>query len=110
LTEERLRGVQRLRGAAVGLVLGKGRARRGEFFRLQFRPNTLALARIALVVSKRHARRAVDRSRVRRLIREAFRRHQMHWRGFDCVVRLIGTYSPDARYADDLARLFGRAP
>lgn len=68
------------------------------------------MARIALIVSKRHALRAVDRARVRRLIRETFRREQDRLRGLDCVVRLTGGYSADLPYVDDLIRLLRRAP
>ncbi len=72
--------------------------------------NDLAVARIALIVSKRNASRAVDRTRVRRLIREAFRREQQRWCGVDCVVRLSNAYSAELQYADDLSKLFQRAP
>ena len=46
-----------------------------------------AFARLGIVVSKRVARRAVDRSYVKRLIRETFRREQQRLIGFDVLVR-----------------------
>lgn len=52
------------------------------------RGNALAIARVALVVPKRHLRRAVDRNRARRVIREAFRLNQAELAGLDVVVRL----------------------
>ena len=45
------------------------------------------LARLGIVVSKRVARRAVDRTYVKRLIRETFRREQKKLAGFDVLVR-----------------------
>jgi ribonuclease P protein component len=44
-------------------------------------------ARLGIVVSKRIARRAVDRSYLKRLIRETFRREQEKLIGFDVLVR-----------------------
>jgi ribonuclease P protein component len=72
--------------------------------------NGLAVARIALIVSKRNASRAVDRARVRRLIRERFRREQQRWCGVDCVIRLSNAFSPELPYADELIKLLQRAP
>lgn len=44
------------------------------------------LARLGLAVAKKHVRRAVDRNRIKRLLRESFRRHQQQLMGFDLVV------------------------
>ncbi|MCX7894163.1 MAG: ribonuclease P protein component [Burkholderiales bacterium] len=71
--------------------MAAGTARRSERFRLSLRPNGLPYARLALVVAKRHAPRAVDRNRVRRLAREAFRIHQQRFAGQDLVVRLTAS-------------------
>jgi ribonuclease P protein component len=46
-----------------------------------------AVARLGIVVSKRIARRAVDRSYAKRLIRETFRREQQRLIGYDVLVR-----------------------
>ena len=45
------------------------------------------LARLGIVVSRRTARRAVDRNRLKRLVRETFRRQQRELSGFDVLVR-----------------------
>jgi len=44
------------------------------------------LARLGLAVAKKHVRRAVDRNRIKRLVRESFRRQQDLLRGLDIVV------------------------
>ncbi len=62
------------------------RAARFHLYRL---PNPLGCARLALVVPKRLAPRAVTRNRIRRLIREAFRLHQQRLGALDCVVRMM---------------------
>ncbi|MCY4026260.1 MAG: ribonuclease P protein component [Acidobacteria bacterium] len=54
-----------LRGASV-------RTRRGPL-RLAARDNELEMARLGLIVGKRMLRRAVDRNRTKRVIRESFR-------------------------------------
>jgi ribonuclease P protein component len=43
-------------------------------------------ARLGLAIPRKKIRRAVDRNRVKRLIRESFRRHQDLLRGLDVVV------------------------
>jgi ribonuclease P protein component len=43
-------------------------------------------ARLGLAIPRKQIRRAVERNRVKRLIRESFRRHQELLRGLDVVV------------------------
>lgn len=42
-------------------------------------------ARLGLVVAKKHARHAVQRNRLKRLLRESFRHHQQELAGLDIV-------------------------
>ncbi len=51
-------------------------------------PNGLEHARIGIVAGKKAAARAVDRNRVKRIVREAFRSARAELRGLDVVVRL----------------------
>jgi|GEM_PF-2281289 len=46
-------------------------------------------ARIALAVPKRQLKRAVDRNRVKRVLRETFRQHQIRNAGTDMLVTLV---------------------
>ena len=48
--------------------------------------NELSIARLGLVISRKAARRAVDRNRVKRLIRNSFRNKRQHLSGLDIVV------------------------
>ncbi len=43
-------------------------------------------ARLGLAIPRKQIRRAVERNRIKRLIRESFRRHQELLRGLDVVV------------------------
>ena len=52
-------------------------------------------SRLGIVVSKRVARRAVDRNRLKRLVRETFRRRQQELAGFDLLVRPRRNISAD---------------
>ncbi len=49
------------------------------------RPNALEHPRLGLVIAKKHIKRAVDRNRVKRLIRESFRKHDS-LKAFDVIV------------------------
>ncbi|MCP4514913.1 MAG: ribonuclease P protein component [Delftia sp.] len=46
---------------------------------MRYRPNGLGEARLGLAISKRVSKRAVERNRIKRLLRESFRRvrHQL---------------------------------
>jgi ribonuclease P protein component len=54
---------------------------------VQAAPNGRLFARLGVVVGRRVARLAVDRSFLKRLVRETFRRHQEEVAGFDLLVR-----------------------
>jgi ribonuclease P protein component len=52
-----------------------------RFFTVLARPSGRPVARLGLTVSRRTAKRAVDRNRIKRLARESFRQHPTlaHW-------------------------------
>ncbi|MBP0049820.1 ribonuclease P protein component [Marinobacterium sp. AK62] len=50
------------------------------------RPNDLGHPRIGFVISKKNVRRAVQRNRVRRIIRESFRLHQHQLPALDMII------------------------
>jgi ribonuclease P protein component len=74
-------------GEAFRQTLASRRSSRSERFLVQARPNGLRAARLGVVVGKRIAPRAVDRSFLKRLVRETFRRHCQEVVGFDLLVR-----------------------
>lgn len=54
------------------------------------RPNGSTTPRLGLVIAKKHIRLAVQRNRIKRLIRESFRLHQIQLQGIDIVVLARG--------------------
>jgi ribonuclease P protein component len=68
------------RAYAAGKRLGN------EFFTVNAQPNGLTCARLGMSIAARILRRAVDRNRLRRLIRESFRAHQLRLPALDIVI------------------------
>lgn len=69
--------------------------------------NDLDHPRIGLIIAKRHLRLAVQRNRVKRLLRESFRRTSTELPNVDLVVRLLA--KPDmVSIAGDISRMFGK--
>ncbi|ODS24453.1 ribonuclease P protein component [Candidatus Endobugula sertula] len=50
------------------------------------KPNKLSYARLGLIIAKKHIRLAVQRNRIKRLIRESFRQQQRNLVGIDAIV------------------------
>ena len=53
---------------------------------LAARNEDIASARLGLAISKKQVRRAVDRNRLKRLVRDVFRAHRAELDGLDLVV------------------------
>ena len=78
---------------AFSVLLRSRRKSRSERFLVQSSLNGGAFARLGIIVAKRVVRRAVDRSFLKRLVRETFRRQQQELAGFDVLVRPRRTLS-----------------
>lgn len=64
----------RLRRAADFTALRKPTGRLGSpCFRIRYRDNQVGFARLGQAISRRVSKRAVDRNRIRRIVRESFR-------------------------------------
>jgi len=77
-------------------VFGFRRAIRGQWLMLHYQPSQDAArgARIGLVVGKKQFKHAVDRNRVKRIVREQFRLRREALPAFDLVVRLHAKQAP----------------
>lgn len=67
-------------------VFAAGRRSADAHFVILSTPNGLGGARLGLAISRRHIPTAVKRNRVKRVVRESFRRHRPQLGGFDIVV------------------------
>lgn len=67
-------------------VFSDNRRSADRYFLLLARPNGLDHGRLGLAISKKKTRRAVDRNRLKRLVRESFRTHRNQLAGLDIVV------------------------
>lgn len=76
-------------------VFKQGKKQKGELFTFICSPNKLSCARLGLAIAKRVIPLAVNRNRIRRLIRESFRQHLDGLAGLDIVV-MTGHVSPPA--------------
>jgi len=87
-------------------VLAGASKSRDRFFTVLSRENGTDFARLGLAISRKHCRRAIGRNRLKRLVRESFRRHQADLAGLDVVVLgQPGTNRADNRALfDSLAR------
>ena len=59
-----------------------------QYLLVLYTPNQLHHARLGIIAGKQHLRRAVDRNRVRRIIRESFRQQKETLKGFDVIVMI----------------------
>ncbi len=90
-----------------------GRGRAGRYMVLWLGRGSEACLRLGVVASKRSFRRAVDRARAKRLLREAFRLNRFRFTGPSDVILLARPAIGKARCADvekdllDLARKVG---
>ena len=93
-------------------VFGFRRAIRGKLLMLHYqpRPEGNTEARLGVVVAKKLLKRAVDRNRVKRVVREQFRLRRAGLSGIDLVVRLAVKPAPldGAQLATDFLALLDK--
>lgn len=96
---------------AFGPVLRRPRSK-GEWVTVQVLPGTPGASRLGVALTRRLARSAVARNRVKRIVREVFRHHAVKSAGLDCVVTLREPFDRSASEAlrRDVERLFGAIP
>ena len=91
-------------------VFAAARKSADPHFTVLYRPSAADHPRLGLAISKRRARRAVDRNRIKRIVRESFR-EQCSDLGPGDIVVLAGpraATAPNARLFDALARHWHR--
>jgi len=85
-----------LDAASYARVFKKAGRSKDKLFTVLYRRNNLERARLGLAVSKKNCRLAVGRNRIKRIVRESFRKHQGDLAGIDVVVlNQAGTHKAD---------------
>ncbi len=101
----------RLRTPADFAVLGRGSKHvAGSAFLIRHTPSIQHLSRLGLAVSRRVSRRAVQRNRIKRQVRECFRHHRMSLPDIDILViaRQGAAERDNALLRAELESLFNR--
>lgn len=105
-----MRAYRLLRAADFSRVFAGATRRSDRYFTVLARPNGLAHDRLGLAIAKKQLRRAVDRNRIKRLVREYFRREVQPTAGsgLDYVVmaRAAARQADNRRLFASLAQLF----
>ena len=78
-------------------VFRGGRRAQAGPLRARLKENGLEHGRLGLAISRKAAKSAVGRNRVRRQVKESFRRHQHRLAGLDVVVSLYPSADRDGK-------------
>ena len=83
-------------GASYGRVFKKAGRSKDKLFTVLYRSNKRQHARLGLAVAKKNCKLAAGRNRIKRVVRESFRKHQLELVGMDIVVlNQPGTHKAD---------------
>ncbi len=95
--DHRLQRTSRLTDtASFGRVFKEARRSRDNMFTVLTTENKGQEARLGMAISKKHCKLATSRNRIKRIVRESFRRHRVELEGLDIVVmNQSGTHCAD---------------
>ncbi|CAJ2376982.1 MAG: ribonuclease P protein component [Gammaproteobacteria bacterium] len=98
-------------GAQFAAVFERRARAHDAHFSAHVAPNELGHARIGLAVSRRVSKKAVERNRLKRVMRESFRFHLRALGAADYVVvaKAGAAAQPNGALRDELRRLWGKA-
>ena len=63
-------------------------------FSVLYQPHSLPTAHLGIILSKRYIKRAVDRNKLKRLIRECFRAHRIAQQPLECLILITAPFTP----------------
>lgn len=93
---------------SFGPVLRSPRKIRGRLAVLHAVTGAGTVSRLGIALTRRLVPSSLERNRVKRMVREAFRRHEVKDAGLDCVVMLRSRFDPAtaAELRAEVAALF----
>ena len=93
---------------SFGVVLRGSRKVKGRLAVIHVIAGRSTESRLGVALTRRLVARAVDRNRIKRMAREAFRRHPLKHAGLDCVIALRGAFEASHALAvrDEIRALF----
>ena len=93
---------------SFGAALRSPRKLRGTSVILNVTDSAGTATRLGIALTRRLVPNAVDRNRVKRIVRDEFRRHEVKNRGLDCVVALRKPFDASLAGAlrEELRQLF----
>jgi ribonuclease P protein component len=90
---------------AFGPILRAGRKARGNHVVIHAVAGATGASRIGTALSRRHVPSAVERNRIKRIVRETFRRHAVKGAVIDCVVMVRHRLDPGLALGAEIGRL-----
>jgi ribonuclease P protein component len=91
-----------LDAGSYGRVFSNARRSKDHFFTVLCRENGGRPARLGLAIARKHCKRAVQRNRIKRIVRESFRHQKAQLEGYDFVVlNQAATHRADNRQLFD---------
>jgi ribonuclease P protein component len=96
---------------AFGPVLRGSRKMRGALTVLHILQGRPGVSRLGIALTRRLVPDAVDRNRIKRTMRDLFRRHPVKHLGLDCVISLRERYAraQQPAFREEVARLLDQA-
>jgi ribonuclease P protein component len=92
---------------SFGAILKSPKKLRGSLASVHVLPAPAGTSRLGIALTRRLVRSAVDRNRVKRLVREAYRMHPVKDSALDCVVSLRLPFKGSATTAALRAEVIG---
>jgi ribonuclease P protein component len=78
-----------------------------KYFLMLYRASELPYARLGIIINKSHAPKAVDRNRMRRIVRESFREQMNSLQAIDIIIFIRSKWSKDKlEFRNDVEQLW----
>ena len=82
----------------------------GKYYKIHYKPTSIGVSRLGLIVAKRVHKRANKRNYMKRVLRELFRQQKCSWGAYDIIVQVQKCFVADnySEIKDDFIKLTKR--